>query len=96
MSKIMTTATLVRLNLMGRRRGYNRLLSQKAVEALDPAGVHVVHSAFPHGDADYMRVVFFAKLRDSGSPAELTLDMSWQDYEKLKEYEEPAEVKPAS
>ena len=88
MAKLVTTAALTRLNLTARRKGFNRKLTKEQLGALDPDGVHVVHTHYPHGDAQCVRCLLFCKLAGSPDAATASIDVTFEDFEALPTYEE--------
>jgi hypothetical protein len=80
---VMTTALLAEVNQESARRDFNRLLSDQFFEDVDPEGIHLITLAMPHGDADHVRVVFLAKMRNEKDPVTVTIDMTWDAYSHL-------------
>ena len=80
---VLTTALLKEVHDESVKRDFNRLLSDEFFENIDPEGIHLVTLAMPHGDADHVRVVFLAKMRDDDEPVTVTIDMTWDAYSHL-------------
>jgi hypothetical protein len=65
------------LNASGRNRS---VYEDRFVQAVDPAGTHVLGMQLPHNDVE-MRTQWFCKMKDSDEPAEIWLDV---DFDTLK------------
>jgi hypothetical protein len=86
MAKVVTTDILIRLNQRACIKGYNRTL--QGLEQLDPDGFHLVTWLMDQNDAQYLRCGVLLKVKDSDDPVEVTLDMSFEDYNRLMDAEE--------
>jgi hypothetical protein len=53
------------------------------MQAVDPAGTHVLGMQLPHNDVE-MRTQWFCKMKDSDSPAEIWLDVDFSALDKVK------------
>jgi len=84
------TKTLIWIAHDGRKRGYNRQLSEDFTNTLDWNGTHLVTFSLPHehiGGKEvepHMRVELFAKIINKREPTTVILDMSMASYDRFK------------
>lgn len=84
--KILTTPDLIELNKRAVKANRNRALIDEVYELLDPEGTHVVTFSMIHNDVE-IRVRMLMKYKDTMEPIEGWLDMSFEDFNKLREVE---------
>ncbi len=89
MAKLILTDTLIRLNLEAKRLHFNRQLDPVLVGCLDQGGIHVVYTAFDHNDTQNLRCSILCKVNDNEDPVEAVLDMTYEEYNKLKSSDDP-------
>ncbi len=68
------------LNASGRNRS---VYEDRFVQAVDPAGTHVLGMQLPHNDVE-MRTQWFCKMNGSDTPAEIWLDVDFDALDKVK------------
>jgi hypothetical protein len=78
-TKICNTDTFVRLAKKG----------NVIVADLDPDGTHVCSFSMVHNDVEY-RTQWLVKVQGSMTPVEVFLDMSFEDFDKLVDYDDVA------
>ena len=87
------TPTLIKFADAGRRRGYNRQLSDEFLKTLDWNGTHMVDYAIPHehiGGKEvelHMRVRMHTKTIDSTEAVTVIFDLSLDDYASLDDHQ---------
>ena len=76
------------LNASGRNRC---VYEDRFVQAVDPEGTHVLGMQFPHNDVE-MRTQWLCKMAGSDTPAEIWLDVDFDELNRVKvEVEAPNE-----
>ena len=68
------------LNASGRNRS---VYEDRFFRMVDPKGNHVLGMQLPHND-DEMRTQWFCKMKGSNTPAEIWLDVDFDDLDKVK------------
>jgi hypothetical protein len=68
------------LNASGRNRS---VYEDRFVQAVDPAGTHVLGMQLPHNDVE-MRTQWFCKMNGSDTPAVIWLDVDFDALDKVK------------
>lgn len=58
----------------------------KLATKIDPSGTHVCVFNMLHNDVEF-RTMWYVKLKDSMNPAECWLDVSFENWNKLSDYE---------
>lgn len=85
-AKVMDTYKLIKLAENGRRAKFNRQFDVNALsELLDPNGIHVVAWTMVHNDSE-IRAQIMMKFKDNDEPQTAFFDMSFKDYNSLKEF----------
>lgn len=85
MTKIMTTPELIAAAEEADRTDRNRrLVTERLRDELDPQGRHVVAFSMPHNDVE-IRVQVLMKMRDTMTPVEGWLDISFARFHSLQE-----------
>lgn len=82
---VIHTDDLMALNREAVRRHFNRTLSTRMIDALDPDGVNVI--TFTLGQDDIIRVLLMLKLVDRDEPVDAWLDMTYDRYSALPRLE---------
>jgi hypothetical protein len=77
--------TLLDLNRAAISSKYNRSLSTKFIENIDPDGVHIITFTFIHND-DHVRAMLMIKVKGRIEPVHATLDMSIKNYMSLPRF----------
>lgn len=97
-AKVMNTEILRFLNKQAIKNDYNRSLTERFFEDVDPDGYHVVVFNMLHNDGPEIRCLIFAKLKDRVEPVEIQLDIHIEhflelpDHPTLKSLEEQFQV----
>jgi hypothetical protein len=87
--KVVGTATLELINLHSSTRHYNRTLSIKGLDMLDPDGKHIITWTMIHEHAagvkvdPHVRAAMLLKVKDSMTPVRTFLDMTFKDFNDL-------------
>jgi|TARA_R110000824_G_scaffold351344_5_gene538370 hypothetical protein len=84
----MKTATVTNtpgiMHLVLNASGRNRCVYEdRFVQAVDPAGTHVLGIQLPHNDVE-MRTQWFCKMKESDTPAVVWLDVDFDALDKVK------------
>ena len=81
--KAIVTNTSGIMHLVLNASGRNRCVYEdRFVQAVDPAGMHVLGIQFPHNDVE-MRTQWFCKMKESDEPAEIWLDVDFNALDKV-------------
>lgn len=90
---VLTTPQLTALNDRAKERGYNRTLSARFLQSIDPDGFHIVGFSFIHDD-DHVRTLVLVKLRGKELPAHATLDIELDVFRDLprKQYNDAGTI----
>tara|TARA_S200000501_G_C20664326_1_gene673358 strand:+ start:271 stop:588 length:318 start_codon:yes stop_codon:yes gene_type:complete len=82
--KATVTNTVGIMHLVMNASGRNRsVYEDRFVQAVDPAGTHVLGLQLPHNDVE-MRTQWFCKMKGSEDPAEIWLDVDFDALNKVK------------
>ena len=82
--KVLGTPDLIELNRRAVKARRNRSFNDNIEELLDPDGIHIVAMSMVHNDVE-IRTQLLLKFADSDEPMPGWLDMSFEDFNKLKE-----------
>ena len=90
--KVIVTNTPGIMHLVLNASGRNRsVYEDRFVQAVDPAGTHVLGFQLPHNDVE-IRTQWFCKMKESDRPAEIWLDVDFTALDEVKtEIEVPDE-----
>lgn len=85
-AQVIDTANLEICNLHATTRHYNRTLSSKGLEMLDPNGTHIITFTMVHEHAagvkvdPHIRCKMMLKIKDSMTPVDAFVDMTFKDF----------------